>query len=81
MSGKYVSDITLTPRVSFMVEGALSQLVPVVRQRISVASYDELAYQSLMWVSVISLTEIFHDTVTSMPLAVATLLDHPVFQQ
>ena len=73
--------MALTPRVNFMVEGALSQLVPVVRQRISVASYDELAYQSRMWVSVISLTERFHETVTSMPLAVATLVDHPVFQQ
>ena len=81
MSGKYVSEIVVTPKVNFIVEGALSQLVPDVRHSISVASYDELAYQSLMWVSVISLTERFHDTVTSKPLAVATLLDQLVFQQ
>ena len=67
MSGKYVSEMAVTAKVNFMVEGALSQLVPAVRHSISVASYDELAYQSLMWASVISLTERFQEIVTSMP--------------
>ena len=67
MSGKYVSEMAVTAKVNFMVEGALSQLVPAVRHSISVASYDELASQSLMWASVISLTERFQEIVTSMP--------------
>ena len=71
----------LTPSVKSIGIGALFQLVPVVLQSISVDSYEEFASKSFILLSVISLTDRFHDTVTSYPYAVATLLDQLVFQQ